>query len=89
MKTDSDNHKDQVTEEQQFSDETKPKLLKISEDELKLILENHEKWLESKGKDGKEANFTNVNLRGINLENANLQKVLFGNSDLKKAKQAM
>ena len=43
---------DQPTEEQKPSDETQVKYQEISEEELKEILENHRKWLESDGQEG-------------------------------------
>ena len=47
------NQKDQDTDEKELSDETQVKYREISEDELKQILEDHEKWLESNKKRGK------------------------------------
>ena len=43
---------------------------KITETELKSILDEHKLWLDGKG--GKRANLTHADLRGANLTGANL-----------------
>ena len=45
---------------------------KITEEELKEILEQHRLWLNSNGKEGKCTNLTNVNLSGADLRRADL-----------------
>ena len=67
---------DQSKEEQQPSDETQKKLWEISKDELKQMLEKHMKWLDSEGKEGKEAYLVEVNLQKFEFRKANLQKAL-------------
>ena len=45
---------------------------KITEEELKTILEQHTLWLDSNGKEGKRANLTCTNLTGADLTGADL-----------------
>ena len=45
----------------------------VSEDELREILEAHEKWLGSDGKEGQPADLSRANLQGATLWDANLQ----------------
>jgi len=57
----------------------------MSPEQLKEILEEHGKWVESGGKEGKKANLQKAvlwraKLQGANLDGANLQK-----ADLRKA----
>jgi uncharacterized protein YjbI with pentapeptide repeats len=83
----NNNQNNQPTEEQQPPDETQPKYREISEEELKQILEDHKKWLESDGKEGNQANFENANLEGksghrANFEKVNLKGVRFRNSNI-------
>ena len=47
-----------------------------TEEELKVILNNHEKWLNN------DDNGVRVNLRNVNLRNANLRNVNLGGADL-------
>jgi len=42
-------------------------LREITSVELKEILEQHQKWVKSTGKEGKQANLHKVNLRGGRL----------------------
>lgn len=66
--------------EKQLSDEPQSKLIKqsvyrkISEEELKKIFADHQKCLESEGKDGKIADLSRANLSGANLNRAKLRK---------------
>ncbi len=60
-------------------------LRKISENELKKILEDHKTWLESDGEKGVRAdlsdtNLSNANLRGANLSHADLRNVYLGST---------
>jgi uncharacterized protein YjbI with pentapeptide repeats len=80
MNENNNNQNDQPTEKQQPSDETQAEYREISEDDLKQILEDHEKWLESDGKEGKQADLNRTDLQGVNLSKANLQ-----NANLKEA----
>ena len=67
------------------------KFRKVSEEELKRILEAHETWVETDGKEGMQANLRrtdlqkaglrNANLRGADLQGAKLQE-----ADLRRAK---
>ncbi len=60
-------------------------LRKISQDELKKILEDHWTWVESKGKEGGRANLAGANLQGANMYKANLQEADLGGANLQKA----
>ncbi len=50
----------------------RPPLREVSREELEKILEAHQKWVESTGKDGEKANLQGTALRGANLEGATL-----------------
>jgi len=60
-------------------------LRKISQDELKKILEVHQTWVESEGKEGGRANLDGANLQEANLRSANLQEADLGGANLQKA----
>jgi uncharacterized protein YjbI with pentapeptide repeats len=83
---DNNNLTDQPTAEQNPSDETPSGLRDISDEELKQILEDHKKWLESDGKEGERADLRNTNLQGVNLTRANLRSVNLYSAILNKAK---
>ena len=68
----SDKPEDQAPLEIQPGRE-RPPLREVSADELKQILAAHEKWLESDGKEGKQAVLGFANLQGADLTRANLQ----------------
>jgi uncharacterized protein YjbI with pentapeptide repeats len=62
----------------------------MSPEEIKKILEEHEVWLGSDGKEGERADLLGVDLQnfdllGVNLENAVLQGANFQNADLEGA----
>lgn len=80
----NNDHPDQ--QDQKPSDETQPKYREISDEELKQILEDHKKWLESDGKEGKRADLSHTNLQGVNLTKANLRSVNLSSAILSKAK---
>jgi uncharacterized protein YjbI with pentapeptide repeats len=61
------------------------KLKKLNPDELKRILEAHEIWLASDGKDGERANLQSIDLSGANLAVANLEQALLAGADLRGA----
>lgn len=64
------------------------KLREITDEELKQILEDHKKWVESKGKKDKEgaiADLRNANLEGKNFYKANLQDADLMNANLESA----
>ena len=63
----------------------KPQLREISEEKLAQILEAHRKWVESQGKQGKQADLSRANLRGANLENACLVRANLREADLSRA----
>ncbi len=47
-------------------------MTKMTQDEIKEILEEHLQWITTGGKEGKRANLTGTNLTGANLSNADL-----------------
>ena len=49
---------------------------------MEEILENHRKWLETDGKEGKRADLTGANLRGANLSGADLRGADLSGADL-------
>ncbi len=53
-----------------------------SNESLKVILEQHEQWLESKGVEGQEASFRKTRLHGANFAGKNLPAVDFTEADL-------
>ena len=58
---------------------------KINAESLKRILIDHQRWLDTNGKEGKMANLKEANLRGANLEQANLEKANLEKANLKGA----
>jgi hypothetical protein len=65
----------------------KSQFRQISNEELEKILEDHKKWLESKGEEGKQADLSNTILDGkemehVNLEGADLRKAVFSKANL-------
>ena len=83
--SENNNQNDQSKKEDESSDETQPKYRDISEEELKQILEEHEKWVSSGEKEGRKANLAEVNLQNSNLEGVNLQKANLNRADLQEA----
>ncbi len=61
-----------------------PKQRKIPPEELK-ILEDHKKWVESEGIEGKKANLYEANLQEASLVKANLQQADLGHANLQQA----
>lgn len=61
------------------------KLRKISRDELKRIVAEHEKWVESNGEKGTRADLSKTDLREAILEDTNLQRADLSNADLQDA----
>ena len=61
------------------------KLREVSEEKLKDILAAHENWLESEGKEGKQANLRKVNLQGAHLRHADLRKARLRHANLQGA----
>ncbi len=64
----------QPSETSQPEAQEQPEYRDVSEEELKQILEAHQKWLESDGMEGKQADLTRANLQGANLQKANLSE---------------
>ncbi len=71
----------QAAEATQPDEEERPKLLEVSEEKLKGILAEHERWVKSDGKEGEQADLTYANLQKAKLVRANLQgaRLLFAN----------
>ncbi len=59
-----------------------PNYRDVSPDELTQILEAHQKWVESDGKEGKQGGLWGANLKRANLWEANLQEADFGGANL-------
>ena len=57
----------------------------ISPDELKEILEQHRKWVETEGKEGKQADLNKANLQGAGLSWAHLQQANLRGAHLEQA----
>ena len=57
----------------------------VSEDELREILEAHEAWVRSDGKEGRHANLSNADLQGADFSAANLRDANFYKADLQGA----
>ena len=57
----------------------------ITEEDLKRILNEHRKWVESKGKAGRKADLSGANLGGADLREANLSGARLGGADLSEA----
>ncbi|MEE8514266.1 MAG: pentapeptide repeat-containing protein, partial [Gammaproteobacteria bacterium] len=73
MKEKSDEPTNQPSEMSQPEAQEQPKYREVSPDELSQILEAHQKWVESDGKEGKQADLWKANLQKANLRNAILK----------------
>ena len=62
-----DKPEDQPSSQPQSDKEEHPQRREVPEDELKEILEVHETWVQSEGKEGKLANLEGANLEGATL----------------------
>lgn len=65
-------------------------LRELTQAQLETLLDDHQRWLSSKGKEGEKANLRNViledvNLHGAKLQMADLQGVHFKNANLQNA----
>ncbi len=63
-----------------------PPYKEVSETELKRVLAEHEKWLQTDGEEGAQATLTGANLQRANLYGANLQRANLRDADLQGAK---
>jgi len=75
----------QPSETGQPETQEQPEYREVSQEELKQILAAHKKWLESKGKEGKQAFLRKANLQKADLAGANLQKADLAGANLQKA----
>ncbi len=85
-----DKREDQPSGQPQPYEEERSPLREVPEDELKEILEAHETWVQSEGKEGKLANLEGANLegadlRGADLRGAKLQNAILQGADLRGA----
>ena len=85
MDDDRYNRKDEASKNSRSAEKKQPDLQQISDKEITKILEDHDKWLQSNGKDGERANLGKFNLRGANLERANLERANFGGVNIEGA----
>lgn len=61
-------------------------LCNLSGEQLKKIIRDHKKWIVSRGAEGRMANFSFVDLKGLDLSNLDLRKAKFELADLEQAK---
>jgi len=81
-KADLDDLQDAHIQTAQATDPVQKRYHDISNEELNRILAAHVKWLESDGKAGQRANFSQVNLQGANLPAANLRRANLAGANL-------
>ena len=70
------------SESLQSAIEGQPEFREISKEELKVILEDHQKWIQSRGKEGEKASFYRTDLAGVDLQDSNLQGANFIDANL-------
>ncbi len=80
-----DKPEDQASGQPQPDDEERPPLRQVSEDELKEVLEAHERWVQSDGKEGERAHLRDANLEGAHLGGANLEGAYLRGANLRGA----
>lgn len=95
MRVNNNNQNGQRSEEQKPSNATPVELREISEEELKIILEDHKKWIESSRRKGvvaslnwknlSAANLSGTDLRGKKIWRANLSGANLSGANLSKA----
>lgn len=51
-------------------------------EQLKKVLDDHQLWLETEGKEGKQANLSGANLSGADLRETNLRETDLSGADL-------
>ena len=85
MDNDGNNQNHQPTEDKKYPDQTQAEYREISQVELKQILKDHKKWLESDGKEGKKANFYNADLKNKTLSGSEMKWANFYKARLQKA----
>jgi len=62
-----------------------PPYKEVSETELKRVLAEHEKWLQTDGEEGAQANLREADLQGADLHGAKLQSADLRDADLRDA----
>jgi uncharacterized protein YjbI with pentapeptide repeats len=90
MDENNDNQNNHQSIGQEPNDQNETEYCKISKGNIEKILEDHKKWLESGGNDGKFANFRKTiidddSLKGKNLEKANFRKAILNGANLRDA----
>ena len=83
MDDDKEIKNDQSTGGDEFIDEKKIRYRKISKEELDQILENHQKWLGSKGKEEKNAELMGLDLKEADFSGRKLKNIFIESSDLR------
>jgi uncharacterized protein YjbI with pentapeptide repeats len=82
MDEDNNNQNGQPNEEQESTDNQQNEYREISKERLEQILDDHEKWLSSDGKEGRNAELMGYDLRKANFFGRNLRKIFIQSSDL-------
>jgi hypothetical protein len=62
-----------------------PPYKEVSETELKRVLAEHEKWLQTDGEEGAQANLREADLQGADLRGAKLQRADLRDANLQRA----
>jgi uncharacterized protein YjbI with pentapeptide repeats len=82
----TENNEERPSEEAPPAEEKESKLREISPEDLKQILEDHKKWVESDEKEGKRADLHYTDLKKAFLRRANLQGAFLQSADLQEAR---
>ena len=85
MADEAQDRKTPDTERAEGEETQETERLPFSEDQLKEILDAHERWVESEGKEGQRANLVGANLQNAKLREANLQGANLALANLQKA----
>ncbi len=81
----SDNsHTPEEPDKNQRKPEKEP-LLELSDEELETVLSEHEKWVETDGKEGEQARLIRYDLRGKDFRGHNISRVIVIDCDLEGA----
>jgi uncharacterized protein YjbI with pentapeptide repeats len=75
----------QPAEGSQPEAQEQPEYRDVSPDELKQILEAHQKWLESEGEEGQQADLRKADLRKADFMQANLRNAVLREANLEEA----
>ena len=83
LKARPDDLQDPYIKSAQATDPVQKRFIDLSYEDLNRILAAHAQWLETGGKAGHRANFSQVNLQGANLATANLSRANLAGADLR------